>query len=167
MEKSYVDGSSFWNPYEGLGAGANLIKLSHNWLKDGILQPALGSADDPVKALNHLEASVRALRPKVKFAMEECHQVQSKRKLEATPVQLSKDEVQVLHGLQQQVAQFRQMIANSSGKFAIGNLEIVYPSATIKFTTESYFDFVNRSIDETLILSKTGFLVGPSPNQSY
>lgn len=165
--KKTIDGSKFWNPYEGLGVAADLIKLTYNWVQDGVVKASPDSDINPVQGLRSLEIRVRELRPKVKFAVQEWIFVRVGQKSEATPVQIKPAELEVLHAVQHQIERIEQMIADSAGGLRMDNLAIEYPTAEIQFSTNDYFNFVRRSIGELIGMARVGKVAGPSLDQVF
>jgi hypothetical protein len=49
-------------------------------------------------------------------------------------------------------------------KFRLANLAINYPRGTVRFTEESYFSFIFRSLDETERWIETGRMIPPPSN---
>jgi hypothetical protein len=167
VPKLKIDGATFWSPYEGLGCAGDLIKLMRCWVEaDQVTVPDKSKAE-AMRDLRELEQGAQAARVRVKAAMQEWNIVRSRRWRAPSPIYLGANDLQVLNNLQRQIEAIRTAIANSGGKALLTNLVIDYPSAEIRFSTESYFDFIRRSIDESLRLGFDGKLLGPREDQSW
>ena len=162
-----IDGSRFWNPYEGVKAGADLIKFMRGCIESDALVVPGRSKQQACAYLSSIERHVKATVPKLKALMGEWGSVRAGRKVSAHPIFLNEQEREVLRQLRLRVEELRITIEQSSGQMKLFDLAISYPTAEIEFTPESYFDFVFRSLDEILASAKDGKVIGPVENQSW
>jgi hypothetical protein len=166
-QRPIIDGSTFWNPYEGLGWAADLIKLARSWIEAGVADPSRGTKEEVCASWERMEAATRAIRPHVKAAYQEWVRFRVGKTHAARPVFLRKEDGRVLRTLREQVLCIRATMAIANGAIRLPEAVIEYPKAEVRFTQESYFDFVLRSIDEVVGLEKGGKLNGPASGQRW
>jgi hypothetical protein len=164
-----IDGKAFWNPYEGLAVGANLMKLMRDWLESGRVTSANGTKQEACKTLASLERQSRAVRPLVKEAMHEWYKAKTGKQMSARPIKVRHSDGQALAKLREQLSLVKTQFTESNGSLRLEDLAISYPAkgVEIKFTAESYFDFALRSADEVLEMANSGLLAGPADGQVF
>lgn len=156
-----LDGRLFWAPHEGLTAACNLLRLSHCHLECGVIEFSDCSKPVALRMFSHLTVLLQSLRNRFTDYIGADYRFQAGRSNAKPKAKLLPQDAATLA----QVRTHAEFCRSRSLKLT--KLAIDYPKVTVVFTSESYYDFIFRSLDAADHWVRTGELMRPRADQRY